>query len=489
MGHPSPDVHPADLDIDPRLEGTAIANSVVDLIGNTPLVRMRRIMETEHLPCVLAMKMETTNPGGSAKDRPALEMILAAEREGLLRPGGTIVEPTSGNTGVGLAIVAAQRGYRCVFVMTDKVAPEKISLLKAYGAEVVVCPVAVEPDDPQSYYKVAERLTHELDAFRPNQYGNPHNPVAHVKTTGPELWDQTAGRITHFVAGAGTCGSITGVARYLKSKNPDVRIIAADPEGSVFSGGSGRPYLVEGVGEDFFPAAWEPELYDDIIPISDEESFLTARRVSQTEGILIGGSGGMAVAAAIKVAKSARPDDIVVVFNPDSGRGYLSRVFDDEWMANFGFVRECDQCVGAVLDTRNPGLDSLLYVNPAETVRVAIERMHVHGVSQLPVCKNTPPFAAAEVSGAVDELELMEAIHRDPSVMETAVEKVMGPKLPTIGIGQQLERAVQMLESAPALLVLSGGRPVSVLTRSDVLAYFQAVADVPPPPAAGGSHG
>ena len=460
---------------DPRLEGTSIADSVIDLIGATPLVRMRRIMEVERLPSVLAMKMETSNPGGSSKDRPALEMIIAAEADGSLQPGGTIVEPTSGNTGVGLAIVAAQRGYRCVFVMTDKVAPEKISLLKAYGAEVVVCPVAVEPDDPQSYYKVAERLTHELHAFRPNQYANPNNPLAHYKTTGPELWEQTAGRITHFVAGAGTCGSITGVARYLKERDPRIRIIAADPEGSVFSGGSGRPYLVEGVGEDFFPAAWQPDLYDEIIAVSDEESFLTARRVSQVEGILIGGSGGMAVAAAIQVARRAAPDDIVVVLNPDSGRGYLSRVFDDDWMANYGFLRECDQCVGAVLETRSPKLDSLLYVNPTETVRVAIERMRANGVSQLPVCKNTPPFAAAEVSGSVDELELMEAIFRDPSVMETAVEKIMGPKLPTIGIGQKLEQAVQMLERMPALLVLSGGRPLSVLTRTDVLSYFEAV--------------
>lgn len=460
---------------DPRLAGTAIAPSVVDLIGNTPLVRLRRISEVEQIPSVLAMKMETTNPGGSSKDRPALEMILAAEREGLLRPGGTIVEPTSGNTGVGLAIVAAQRGYRCVFVMTDKVAPEKIALLQAYGAEVVVCPVAVPPEDPQSYYSVAERLTRELDAFRPNQYANPANPLAHEKTTGPELWEQTAGRITHFVAGAGTCGTITGVARYLKSRNPAIKIIAADPEGSVFSGGSGRPYLVEGVGEDFFPAAWDPDLYDEVIPISDEESFLTARRVSQIEGILIGGSGGMAVAAAIRVAKRAGPDDIVVVLNPDSGRGYLSRIFNDEWMANYGFLRECDQCVGAVLDTRQ-SFDELLYVNPEQTVREAVELMRRHGVSQLPVCKNTPPFAAAEVAGAVDELELMEAIARDPSVMGTPVEKVMGPPLPTIGIGQQVERAIKMLEAAPALLVLSGGRPRAVLTRTDILSYFEAVA-------------
>ncbi|MDJ0771792.1 MAG: pyridoxal-phosphate dependent enzyme [Ilumatobacter sp.] len=463
--------------VDARLEGTQIADSVIDLFGGTPLVRMKRIMEVEDLPCVLAMKMETTNPGGSSKDRPALEMILAAERSGELQPGGTIVEPTSGNTGVGLAIVAAQRGYDCVFVMTDKVAPEKISLLKAYGAEVVVCPVAVAPDDERSYYKVAERLTHERNAFRPNQYANPNNPISHTKTTGPEIWEQTAGRITHFVAGAGTCGSITGVARYLKEQNPDVKIIAADPEGSVFSGGSGRPYLVEGVGEDFFPAAWEPELYDETIAISDADSFMMARHVSQVEGILIGGSGGMAVAAAIQVARRADPDDIVVVFNPDSGRGYLSRVFDDDWMANFGFLTECDESVGAVLEARNPSIENLLYVNPGETVRTAIDRMRASSVSQLPVCKNTPPFAAAEVSGSVDELELMESIADEPAVMDKAVEDVMGDKLPTIGIGQSLDLAIEMLHTAPALLVLSGGRPLSVLTRTDILSFFEAQAE------------
>src|SRR6478609_1059491 len=449
MAEPAPPQLPAE---------PQIYESVLDLVGNTPIVKLAVI--GRELPCTVALKLETTNPGGSSKDRPAVEMIDAAERDGLLKPGGTIVEPTSGNTGVGLAIVAAQRGYRCVFVMTDKVAPEKISLLRAYGAEVIVCPVAVPPEDPQSYYSVAERLTVERAAFRPNQYANPNNPLSHELTTGPELWRQTGGRITHFIAGAGTCGSITGVARYLKSMNPHVRIVAADPEGSVFSGGSGRPYLVEGVGEDFFPAAWEPKLYDDVIPISDAESFLTARQVSREEGILIGGSGGMAVAAAIKVAEAAGPDDIVVVLNPDSGRGYLSRVFDDAWMANYGFTTECTQCVGAVLDTRNASIENLLYVNPHQLVSEAVSIMRTNGVSQLPVCKNTPPFAAAEVSGAVDELDLMEAIHRDPSVMSTPVENVMSPKLPTIGVGQKVELAVQMLETAPALLVLSGGRPL-----------------------------
>ena len=378
---------------DARLHGTSIADSVLDLIGNTPLVRLKRTSEIHGIKCVLAMKMETTNPGGSSKDRPALEMILAAERDGLLKPGGTIVEPTSGNTGVGLAIVAAQRGYKCVFVMTDKNGPEKITLLRAYGAEVVVCPVAVPPEDPQSYYKVAERITHERNAFRPNQYANPNNPLAHEKTTGPELWRQTGGRITHFVAGAGTCGTITGTGPL-----PE----AAEPEHQGDRRRSGdvgvlrrlRPAVSRrGRRRRLLPAAWDASLYDEIIPISDEASFLTARQVSREEGILIGGSGGLAVAAALQVAKRADPDDIVVVLNPDSGRGYLSRIFDDDWMANFGFVRECDQCIAAVLDTRGD-TPSLLYVNPTDTVRQTIEVMRANGVSQLPVCKNTPPFAA-----------------------------------------------------------------------------------------------
>ncbi len=462
-------------DRDPRLAGTEIYESPIHLIGNTPLVKMGRIGET--LPCPLVAKLETTNPGGSSKDRPALEMILAAERSGELRPGGTIVEPTSGNTGVGLAIVAAHRGYKCVFVTTDKVAPEKIDLLRAYGAEVVVCPVAVPPEDPTSYYSTAERLVREIpNAFRPNQYGNPNNPLAHEKTTGPEIWRQTAGRVTYFVAGAGTCGTITGTARYLKRMNPDVKIIAADPDASVFSGGAGRPYLIEGVGEDFFPAAWDPSVYDDVIACTDEEAYLMARRVAHEEAILLGSSGGLAVAAALKLKDRLTPDDLVVVLIPDSGRGYLSRVYNDEWMASYGFVRECDECVGAILDARGGSLPPLLYVNPDHTVRQAIDIMRANGVSQLPVCKNEPPFAAAEVSGSVSELALMDAIFHDSSMMTTTVEKVMGPKLPTIGVGQKLSRAVEMLDSAPALLVLSGGRPLSVLSRTDVLSYLEVAA-------------
>jgi len=448
-----------------------IADSLLDLVGNTPLVRLHRV--THGLRCQIVAKLETTNPGGSVKDRPAIAMIDAAEREGLLQPGGTIIEPTSGNTGVGLAIVAAQRGYRCMFVMTDKVAPEKIALLRAYGAEVVVCPVAVEPEDPQSYYSVAERLVRETPgAFRPNQYANQWNPWAHEQSTGPELWRQTSGRITHFVAGVGTGGTITGVARYLKKQNPGVQIIGADPAGSVYSGGSGRPYLVEGIGEDFWPSTYDPTLVDEVVPVSDEDSFLMARRVTAEEGILIGGSGGTAVAAALEVGKDLGPEHLVVVLIPDSGRGYLSRVFDDDWMAGYGFVQSPGRTVADVILARGREVPPLVYVHPEESVRRAINLMRGHGVSQLPVAKGELPLAAAEVFGAVDELALMDLVMRDGSVLDSPVEKVMGPRLPTIGVGQPIELAVELLDHAPAIVVLAGGRPHVVLSRSDVLRYL-----------------
>jgi cystathionine beta-synthase len=448
-----------------------IADSLLDLIGNTPLVRLRRVSEGLH--CQIVAKLETTNPGGSVKDRPAVAMIDAAEREGLLGPGGTIVEPTSGNTGVGLAIVAAQRGYHCIFVMTDKVAPEKVALLRAYGAEVIVCPVAVEPDDPQSYYSVAERLVRETPgAFRPNQYGNQWNPWAHEHSTGPELWQQTAGQITHFVAGIGTGGTITGVARYLKAQNPAVQIIGADPAGSVYSGGSGRPYLVEGIGEDFWPTTYDPTLVDRVVAITDEDSFLMARRVTAEEGILIGGSGGTAVAAALEVGKELGPDGLVVVLIPDSGRGYLSKVFDDEWMAGYGFAHSEGRTVEDVLRARGGDVPPLVYVHPEDTVRRAVNLMRGHGVSQLPVAKGELPLAAAEVLGAVDELALMDLAMHDRTVLDSEVEKVMGPRLPTIGIGQPLELAVELLDRAPAVVVLAGGRPHIVLARTDMLRYL-----------------
>jgi cystathionine beta-synthase len=457
-----------------------IADSLLDLIGNTPLVRLD--LGGSGIGCLVALKLEFFNPGGSVKDRPAVAMIEAAERDGLLRPGGTIVEPTSGNTGVGLAIVAAQRGYRCIFVMTDKVAPEKVSLLRAYGAEVVVCPVAVEPDDPNSYYSVAERLVRETPgAFRPNQYENQWNPWAHEHSTGPELWRQTAGRITHFVAGIGTGGTITGVARYLKARKPEVTIVGADPAGSVYSGGSGRPYLVEGIGEDFWPSTYDASLVDVVVPISDEESFLTARRVTHDQGIFVGGSGGTAIAAALRVARDARPDDLVVVLIPDRGSGYLSRVFDDEWMATYGFLRTGRRTVGEIIEARGDDIPPLVYVHPEDKVERAVALMREYDVSQLPVAKGEMPLATAEIFGAVDELVLMDLAFRDPGVFQTPVEKVMGPRLPTIGIGQPIELAVERLDTSPALVVLAGGRPKVVLSRTDVLSFVSEQLGARPP--------
>ncbi|MEM7275557.1 MAG: cystathionine beta-synthase [Actinomycetota bacterium] len=448
-----------------------IADSMLDLIGHTPMVRLRRV--TEGIDCPVVAKVELTNPGGSSKDRPALAMIDQAERDGLLKPGGTIIEPTSGNTGVGLAIVAAQRGYDCIFVVTDKVGPEKVDLLRAYGAEVVVCPVAVPPEDPASYYSTAERLVAETPgAFRPNQYANPANPQAHFDTTGPEIWRQTDGKITHFVAGAGTGGSLSGVGRYLKEQNPDIQIVAADPEGSVYSGGSGRPYLVEGVGEDFWPSTYDPSVVDRVIPISDQDSFLAARRATRAEGLLIGGSGGTAVAASLQLAAELTADDLVVVFIPDSGRGYLSSVFNDQWMAGFGFLTADGPTVADVLAAKDGDVPRLVYLQPGDRVRDAVGLMHEHDVSQLPVAKGEMPLANAEVMGSIDELRIMESAFGDPSVLDRSVEDVMSPRMPTIGIGQPVELAVQLLDLAPALLVLDGGRPRTVVARADLLSFL-----------------
>ena len=454
-----------------------ITPSVEELIGNTPMVRLVKVTEGVETPIVA--KLETTNPGGSVKDRPALWMINHAEQEGLLKPGGTIIEPTSGNTGVGLAIVAAQRGYDCIFVMTDKVSPEKVTLLEAYGAEVVVCPVAVAPDDPQSYYSTAERLVKETpNAFRPNQYHNPINPLAHYESTGPEIWDQTDGTITHFVAGAGTGGTLSGIGKYLKEQNPNVQIIAADPEGSVYSGGSGRPYLVEGVGEDFWPDTYDPSVVDDVIAISDAASFDMARRVTQEEGLLIGGSCGTAVAAALELGKTTSPDDLIVVLIPDSGRGYLSKIFNDEWMSSFGFLTAEGAIVGDVIQTKEGEVPPLIYVQPETPVKDAIDIMQRHSVSQLPVAKGEMPLAAAEVSGSVSELFLMEQAFGG-DVLSKTVEEVMAPALPTIGVGEPIELAVHRLDSAPALLVLDGGRPRTIISRGDVLSYLQAQENTP----------
>jgi cystathionine beta-synthase len=447
------------------------AASLLGLVGNTPLVRMDRV--GRELSCHLLAKLELLNPGGSVKDRPAVAMIDAAEAAGLLREGGTIVEPTSGNTGVGLAIVAARRRYRCIFVMPDKMSQEKIALLRAYGAEVIVCPTAVAPEHPDSYYSVASRLARETPgAFQPNQYANPSNPAAHEATTGPELWEQTAGRITHFVAGIGTGGTISGVGRFLKSRRSSIQIVGADPEGSVYSGGGGRPYLVEGIGEDFWPTTYDRDVVDRVVRVSDRDSFLTARRVTREEGILVGGSTGTAVWAALEVGRALGPHDVVVVLIPDSGRGYLSKLYNDSWMADYGFLRVAGPTAGNVLETKPGALPRLVHVHPEDDVRSVIAILREYQVSQVPVIKAEPPLALAEVVGAVRERDLMEQAFDNPGLLDRPVMEAMGPPLPTVGAGEPVELAVERLERAPGVVVIDAGHPVGILTRSDLLDFL-----------------
>jgi len=455
-------------DTGPAME---VSDTLIDLIGETPLVRLNRT--GRHLRCHLLAKLEYLNPGGSVKDRPALSMIRAAEADGLLVRGSTIVEPTSGNTGVGLAMIAAQRGYHCVFTMPDKIAEEKRQLLRAFGAKVIICPTAVDPDHPESYYSVANRITGETPgAFQPNQYRNQANPSAHELTTGPEIWRQTAGRVTHFVAGVGTGGTISGVGRYLKARNPAIRIIAADPEGSIYSGGGGRPYLVEGIGEDFWPTTYDPSVVDEVVAVSDSDSFLTARSVTTEEGIIVGGSCGTAVWAALHVGEHLGPDAVVVVLVPDSGRGYLSKLYDDRWMTDHGFARAQGATAQAVLATKGDHLPPLVHVHPEETVRDTIALLEEYGVSQVPVVKAEPPLALAEVVGAISDRQLLEHALHDPDGFGRPVGSVMGPPMPTVGHSEPVEGVAARLETDSALLVLDGGHPIGILTRSDLLAFL-----------------
>ena len=451
--------------------------SMADLVGNTPLVRLTSVAR-DLAPTVLA-KIEYLNPGGSVKDRIAVRMIDAAEKSGELRPGGTIVEPTSGNTGVGLAIVAQKRGYDCVFVLPDKVSQDKISVLTAYGARVEVCPTAVSPEDPRSYYSVSDRLVREIDgAWKPDQYSNPNNPLSHYETTGPELWTQTDGRITHFVTGVGTGGTISGTGRYLKEvSDGKVQIVGADPEGSVYSGGTGRPYLVEGVGEDFWPSAYDKSVTDEIVAVSDRESFLMTRRLAREEGMLVGGSCGMAVVAALRVAERLTADDVVVVLLPDGGRGYLGKIFSDEWMADYGFL-EGDSSggttVGDVLAGKTGEVPALVHVHPYETVREAIDILREYSVSQMPVVKAEPPVTAGEVVGSVGEKELLDLLFAGRAHLADPLERHMSPPLPIVGAGEPVAAATAALEKSDALLVHDDGKPAGVLTRQDLLGFLAA---------------
>ncbi len=463
------------------------AESILDLVGGTPLVRLTRVIRdlgpTDGQPLILA-KLEMLNPGGSVKDRIGLPMIEAAERDGRLKPGGTIIEPTSGNTGHGLAIAAALKGYRCIFVMADKQSPEKQALLRSYGAEVVLCPTNVPPESAESYYSVAARLARDIPgAFKPDQYWNLENPAAHERTTGPEIWDQTEGKVTHFVVASGTGGTISGAGRYLKARNPSIQIVGADPEGSVLSGDAARPYLTEGVGEDFFPGTYDASVVDRWIRVSDRDAFAMARRITREEGILAGESCGTAVVATLAVARElmasgSSGDAVIVVILPDGGRNYLSKLYNDEWMRVNGLLSSAG-AVATIADLladrhRDGELPDLVLARTTQRVGEAIGLFEQYGISQMPVSEAPDGDSIAAIVGSVTEKGLLDRAYRDPSVVERTVGEVMDRPLPSIASAASLDEAFALLSDggAQAVIAVRADRPAGVLTRLDLLEYL-----------------
>jgi cystathionine beta-synthase len=464
------------------------AESIVELVGDTPLVRLSRVTRElgprERQPLILA-KMEMLNPGGSVKDRIGLPMIEAAEQAGLLKPGGTIIEPTSGNTGHGLAIAAVLKGYRCIFVMADKQSAEKQALLRAYGAEVVLCPTNVAPESPESYYSVAARLARDIPgAFKPDQYWNMENTLAHERTTGPEIWAQTEGRISHFVASVGTGGTISGAAHHLKAQNPGIVVVGADPEGSVLSGDTARPYLTEGVGEDFVPGTFDPASVDRWIRVSDRDAFLAARRLTREEGILAGESCGTALVAALTVAREltdagAGPDSVMVVLLPDGGRSYMSKLYNDEWMRSNGLlvttgavVRVADLLADRHQEGDRP---SVVLARSRERVGEVIATLQHFGISQMPVSEDAEGDEVAGIVGSISEKGLLDRAFRDPSVVERTVGEVMDPPLPLVDTSMSLDDAFALLSggtAASALVAVHEERPAGVVTKLDLLEYL-----------------
>jgi cystathionine beta-synthase len=451
----------------PSTSGMTYFQNALEAVGRTPLVRLNRV--TDGAPALVLAKVEYVNPGGSVKDRPAVAMIEDAERRGILKPGATIIEATSGNTGTGLAMAAAIRGYRCILVMPDKMSKEKIDLLKAYGAEVVVTPTNVPNDSPESYYGVANRLTNEIPgAVQPDQWHNAQNPGAHYATTGPEIWEQTAGKITHFVSGMGTGGTISGTARFLKEKNPNIHVVGADPEGSIYSGDTPKSYKVEGIGMSYLPQTVDMRVIDKIIRITDKESFLMARRIAREEGLLVGGSSGTAVAAAARVAKDLPADAVMVVVMPDSGRGYMSKIFNDEWMRANGFLEDerRKDTVGDVLRAKRP-LPPMITVKETQPVKEALDLLRRYEISQLPVIRGS------EVVGAINDVAVMQQVFDHADIVHKPVGDVMGRPFPMLEHDVEVERAYKLLTMAnAAIIVTDGGKPVGVVTRQDIISFL-----------------